>query len=109
MIHRCTISDLLIIEDHRGYLYLQYNKLGVTEFQCRIAYCPICGLKSKKHPTEVDNIDLNDIKIKTIDDLNKNIECIKSFMITQNILNEIMRDNTNSLRKKIIEIDEKVK
>lgn len=125
MKHDCRLRSLEVFEDDDGYFFVkdQYSLPSGRNHYLRVEYCPVCGMKSKKshinHMTMYKRTDIPEaipeplhmyqsMMAKAIEDMNKNIECIKAFMISQNTQNECFMDRELEISQKISEITRKL-
>lgn len=112
--HNCRLGTIEVNEDKEGYLFIKYEcymPFGIPH-TLRIEYCPICGEKSKKSNVDHHKLYAKNIPILTeyamsIEQMNKNIECIKAFMMIQNSQNECFIFTENELKKRIEALENK--
>ena len=121
MKHDCRLRSLEVFEDDDGYFFVkdQCNMPFGKSHYSRVEYCPVCGMKSKRshiaHMTMFNRTDIPDAPhptipdyhtemVKVIQDLNKNIEVIKAFMISQSTQNECFMDRDFRTSEKMSEL-----
>ena len=121
MKHDCRLRSLEVFEDEDGYLYVkdQCHMPFGKDHTFRVEYCPVCGQKGNRshiaHMTMFNRTDIPDSPhpiipdyhtemVKVINDLNKNIEVIKAFMISQSTQNECFMDRDFRTSEKMSEL-----
>lgn len=123
MKHDCRLRSLEVFEDEDGYLYCrdQCHMPFGKDHTFRVEYCPVCGQKGNRshiaHMRMFKRTDIPDAgppiipdyhteMVKVINDLNRNIEAIKAFMISQNTQNECFIFNEMEMRKRLQALEE---
>jgi len=108
MSHNCRMGKCEIFEDESGYLYMKVinNHWFHTE-NIKIEFCPICGNKSNKSFKDLLRYGKEDFK-QAIDQMNINIQSIKSWMSIQNNHCESFLDSVQFIVKRIDELEGKI-